>query len=337
MKSIGPKTTAAARRLLRTIARVSVGTPDADFPLSPPLPLPDGVSEAQFYAFLESTRVADAPAAEMQAYCRSDFRRFVYTWGLARNEGGRALELGANPYFTTMLLREFTTFELTLANFFQDTFPAQGRQDVVFTDFRTKEASRTSFDFDHFNIENTTFPYDDASFDVVFFCEIIEHLLMDPLRVLREISRVLRPNGSLILTTPNVARLENVARMLSGANIYDPYSGYGPYGRHNREYNRHELHLLLTYAGFQPEEFFTADVHPNNAYTFAGASALRTHLAFREHDLGQYLFTRSRRIDSGRTKKPAFLYRSVPAEALEPWPGPSLVQALATVIRRATA
>jgi len=295
-------------------------SPANDFPLSPALPLPDGINEAALYAFLDSTCVADAPPTEMQAYCRSDFRRFVYTWGLARGEGGRALELGANPYFTTMLLREFSNLDLTLANFFRDEFPVAGRQEVVYADRVTGEPGRVEFDFDHFNIESGSFPYADASFDLVFFCEIIEHLLMDPLSVLREISRVLRPGGSLILTTPNVARLENVAKLISGANIYDPYSGYGPYGRHNREYNKHDLHLLLTYAGFQPEESFTADVHPNGAYTFAEPAALLNLLTFRKYDLGQYIFTRSRLTDKGRSKKPDFLYRSYPPGDIESWP-----------------
>ena len=42
--------------------------------------------------------------------------------------------------------------------------------------------------------------------------------------------RVLKPLGAMILTNPNVVRLENVAKLMSGANVYDAYSGYGPYG-----------------------------------------------------------------------------------------------------------
>ncbi len=90
----------------------------------------------------------------------------------------------------------------------------------------------------------------DASFDVIVFCEVLEHMTNDPMHALREIARVLKPGGLLVLTTPNVARIENVIALLEGRNIYDPYSGYGPYGRHNREYTRDELHRLLAYCGF---------------------------------------------------------------------------------------
>jgi SAM-dependent methyltransferase len=309
-----------ATRLQRRANRIIAGDPAEAFPLRPPLGFPVGYDEAALYAFVSSIRVADAPEEDMLNYCRSDFRRFVYTWSLASGMRGRALELGANPYFTTMLLRDFTRLELTLANFFAEGMPAHGEQQVFSRDRTTQALTSVTLPFDHFNIENERFPYADEEFDVVFFCEIIEHLLMDPLRVLAEVRRVLRPDGQLVLTTPNVSRLENVTRMIAGANIYDPYSGYGPYGRHNREYNKHELHSLLTYAGFAPDALFSADVHENQAYAYAAADRVDALVRFREADLGQYLFVRCLKVGEAHERKPDFLYRSYPPDQLEPWP-----------------
>ena len=144
----------------------------------------------------------------MRLYGTHDFKRFVYTWGLTRGLSGKCLELGTNPYFTTILLNKFGDLDLTLANYFSDEISAKKvTKEVIFTD-PDSELKGGKFNYNHFNIENHRFPYKDGSFDVVIFGEIIEHLLNDPCKVLREIKRFLKPNGSLILTTPNVARLK---------------------------------------------------------------------------------------------------------------------------------
>jgi SAM-dependent methyltransferase len=289
--------------------------------LTPALPLPPGTTEEELRNFLASVHVDPGPRDELATYCHHDFRRFVYTYGLARDLSGVALELGANPYFTTMLLREFTSLDLRLANYFSESFRVQGgrgAEDVVFSDFFSGLERRITLDFCHFNIETERFPFADGSLDVVLFCESLEHLLMDPVAVLREIKRVLRPSGALILTTPNVNRLENVTRMLAGLNIYDPYSGYGPYGRHNREYNKHELRLLLDYMGFQIDVLESADVHENAAAGYGSLDSLDPLLEFRRADLGQYLFVRAFSRRPGGQMRPRFLYRSYPPDELEP-------------------
>ncbi len=295
------------RRIRRRIRRL---TAVPGFDLKPPLPLPEGISEPQLFAFITSVRVADAPEAEMSAYGTHDFRRFVYTWGLCRNLGGKCLELGANPYFTTMLLRKFTQLDLSLANYFGSKANGVLRQSVYYRDVGASELSDCELEFQHFNIESDVFPYRDGEFDLVIFAEIIEHLLNDPCKVIREIKRVLKPSGVLVLTTPNVARLENVARLIAGENIYDPYSGYGPYGRHNREYNRHELVTLLQFEGFTVEHHFTADVHQNNAAGFFALERLANLVKFREGDLGQYIFLRARNTGKMQQGRPRWLYRS---------------------------
>lgn len=149
------------------------------------------------------------------------------------------LELGGNPYFTTMLLKTCTSVDWRIGNYFGSQVPkCEAVQSVHLDEFRkTGAKTHVELTFSHFNIEEDEFPFESGSLDVVLFCEIIEHLLNDPCRVLREIKRVLRLGGTLVLTTPNVNRIENVARMISGTNMYDPYSTYGPYERHNREYN----------------------------------------------------------------------------------------------------
>ncbi len=83
-------------------------------------------------------------------------------------------------------------------------------------------------------------PWSDASFDVVYAGEIIEHL-PDPGSALREWRRVLAPGGTLILSTPNRDRL------LARAN--DRVMPVHP--EHVREMNLPELEAALASEGFR--------------------------------------------------------------------------------------
>lgn len=58
-------------------------------------------------------------------------------------------------------------------------------------------------------------PFKDSFFDFVFAGEIIEHI-MNTRFLLTEIHRVLKRNGVVIITTPNLARFEDRIRFLFG-------------------------------------------------------------------------------------------------------------------------
>ena len=66
-------------------------------------------------------------------------------------------------------------------------------------------------------------PIEDEIFDIVIFSEILEHLRVSPLRALREISRVLKPEGIMLLTTPNIGYLRNIIHLCTGKNILQPF------------------------------------------------------------------------------------------------------------------
>jgi SAM-dependent methyltransferase len=277
---------------------------------SPPLPLPSGWSEEALFELVSSVAVEDAPIEELKAYVQSDFKRFVYTLGLVPERSNLALlELGANPYFTTALLSKFRNADLHLANFFDHPEP-EGSQRV--TIHKTNETF--TYRYKQFNIEKDSFPYEDDTFDVVLFCEIIEHLLSDPVHALVEIKRVLKPGGILVLTTPNVVRLDNVRKIIGGENVYDPYSGYGPYGRHNREYTQEDLFSLLSANGFSVSTMFTADVNPDHTSSSVPLDKIRPLVRHRPTDLGQYIFCQSSINQASKQLppvRPDWLYRSM--------------------------
>lgn len=88
----------------------------------------------------------------------------------------------------------------------------------------------------------------DDQFDAVLFCDILEHITFNPVGMWRQIHRVLRPGGRIVVTTPNYYALRGRAlrplRLLSGGG-----GGIGverilstpTHGHHWKEYSRREV------------------------------------------------------------------------------------------------
>jgi SAM-dependent methyltransferase len=103
-------------------------------------------------------------------------------------------------------------------------------------------------------------PLPDASVDVVIMSELIEHLV-DTDAAAEEARRVLRPGGTLLMSTPNLAAWYN--RGLVGLGIQPVFSEVslkGIYGRpgqevvgHLRLFTRRALEEFLTARGFACE------------------------------------------------------------------------------------
>jgi SAM-dependent methyltransferase len=228
--------------------------------LAPPVAFPADVADrAALVAHLRQTDVFGTATREADGYLGNSVERFRITMAMLPelSSDARILELGANPYFLTRLLRE-RGLTVVCANWFGEAWAEAGsnRQTV------TEGGSPTTYEFAHFNMERDPFPFADDSFDLVLFCEILEHLPVDPVHPLAEIHRVLKPGGLMLLTTPNAARWDNVARMLRGDNVFGPLSGYGVYGRHNREYTQGEVEDLLSRCGYEILTSFDADITP---------------------------------------------------------------------------
>ncbi len=110
------------------------------------------------------------------------------------------------------------------------------------------------------NIDVDELPFADNQFDVVIFAEVLEHLRGIPDVALRRLHRVLVKDGRLLLSTPNVAKIGNIAALISGQNIYPVvdekfFQIDGAVG-HFREYSMDQIRNLLKRNGFQLKSIF---------------------------------------------------------------------------------
>ena len=98
-------------------------------------------------------------------------------------------------------------------------------------------------------------PYEDGFFDVVIAGEIIEHIF-DTDFFLSEIRRILKPEGKLLLSTPNVASLGRRLMLLFGRNPIIETSPNGPDSSgHIRYFTFGSIRDLLEKNKFQVLEY----------------------------------------------------------------------------------
>ncbi|RPH95277.1 class I SAM-dependent methyltransferase [candidate division KSB1 bacterium] len=96
--------------------------------------------------------------------------------------------------------------------------PLLGDVHITGTDFAPNalEAAGKALDEGIVNdIDREGLPFEDQSFDFVTCLEVLEHFVF-PQNALREIHRVLRPQGYLILTVPNLQFIEYLGQLIRG-------------------------------------------------------------------------------------------------------------------------
>lgn len=106
------------------------------------------------------------------------------------------------------------------------------------------------------DIETEKLPFEDRSFDFVLFLEMLEHLRINPLHALREIRRVLKPTGMLILTTPNITLPKRIHFLLGKSYQGNPAKEFAKLEKighmgHIRLYTLSEIKELLRFTGFK--------------------------------------------------------------------------------------
>ncbi len=202
---------------------------------------------SEFDDLARTVAAIDGPAA---VWHRTDFathrRRYEHDLERVRrlHRDGDILEVGSLPCHLTAAL--------TLAGF-----------SVIGVDIAPERTpaliERYALRVERCDIERAPLPFDADRFDCVVFAEVFEHLRVDPQFALSEVNRVMRPGGRLLLTTPNLYSLQNIARFVLGHGTNDPVAAFSQLRRlghmgHVREYAPDEIRRFLRHAGFRVTE-----------------------------------------------------------------------------------
>jgi len=182
-----------ARRVFRRVVPAAVRRPLRDALLRPSDPPTSRAGGAQPTAAPDSRPTSDDASlwSQLEAYIPDDHARQVSaSYYVERLMSGpdvprRVLDLGCGRGDSVDLFRRFSPTVDWVGCDIADSMESRQR--------RRQDAAFVTYDGERL-------PFDDASFDLVYSCQVLEHV-PDPPGHLREIARVLRPAGALIGST----------------------------------------------------------------------------------------------------------------------------------------
>ncbi len=167
---------------------------------------------------------------------------------------------------------------------------------------------------DHFDAEKDVYPYADASFDTVLCGELIEHLFSDPMHLMSEVNRILKPGGHFVVTTPNIVSYRAISAILASyhpgffSNYIKPDAEGVSDARHNREYAPGEIQHLLTNSGFDLVRLETGPFRDEPHPEFNWVRLLLERLQFQTYWRGDGIYAVGRKTGPVRERWPGWLY-----------------------------
>jgi glycosyltransferase involved in cell wall biosynthesis/SAM-dependent methyltransferase len=236
-----------AERYAEFLRTVAEGTPLPEQPKTPATRSP-----ALFNSDLAEYLRGWAQDENGERYLETHHTRLVKTLEITPpgEAGDRVLEMGAYLQITPSLRTRFGYGEVRGCY-----YGKSGQVNHRTVTAKTGETFECCVDL--FDAERDSYPYPNGHFATVLCCELIEHLFTDPMHLMGEVNRILRPGGHFVLTTPNVASLRGISAILQGyhpgffpAYLRPSASDEGD-ARHNREYTPREIRQLLEISGFE--------------------------------------------------------------------------------------
>ena len=250
-----------------------------------------------------------APASGARDYVETHLTRLTKTLAITPRGGpnDRVLEMGSYLQITPALKSKLGYGEVRGCYF--------GRLGEVHErTVRSEVGEEFSCSVELFNAEKDTFPYSCEYFSTVLCCELIEHLFEDPMHLMSEVNRILRPGGHIVLTTPNIASLRAASAVLQGFHpgFFPAYIRPSQTGevdaRHNREYTPREISDLLLNSGFEVTLLETGPFREEPTPELAWVSRLLERYLLSTELRGDGIYAVGRKTGPVRERYPGWLY-----------------------------
>jgi len=146
---------------------------------------------------------------------------------------------------------------------------------VPTANIRAVDLAPKSDDVEQGDLSNLT--YNDNSFDTVLFMEVIEHLPQSDIdNILKELKRVLRPEGHLILTTPYKENLTQA--QVCCPKCETVFHRYG----HQQSFSENDIASLFSKTGLSPAEITVIKMNRIKRLKFLGAALLKSEFMQRQ-------------------------------------------------------
>ena len=247
--------------------------------------------------------------ADDAAYVETHITRLARTLQITPpgTDGDRILEMGAYMHVTPALAAK-----LGYGHVRGSYLGPLGKTDV--REIAGAGGERFRCEIDLFNAERDVYPYADGWFAAVLCCELIEHLYDDPMHLMAEVNRILRPGGHLVLSTPNACSLRAAAALLLNYHpgFFHQYVKPDADGavdpRHAREFAPRDVHCLLEAAGFEIVRFETGPYLERKSAEHAWVEHVVERYDLPRQWRGDAIYAVGRKVGPVRERYPAELY-----------------------------
>ena len=167
---------------------------------------------------------------------------------------------------------------------------------------------------DLFDAEKDRYPYPDGRFSTVLCCELLEHLQNDPMHMVGEVNRILRPGGTFVLSTPNTCSLRAASALLLNYHpgLFHHYVVPDENGvvdpRHAREYAPRDVLALLEAGGFSVETLDTGPYLEEDTLEYDWVKQILQRFQLSEELRGDAIFAVAKKVGPVKARYPSALY-----------------------------